>query len=144
MEIKVFLDTNILIDYLLETRERHSLAKEIISICYEGELYGCISETVITNTAYVVQKNLNQKQLNFVFAGFCSFLEVLAASSELIIKACNPNITDLEDSILYNIALENDCHYFITSNLHDFQSIAHPSLPVVSPDTFLEWYKNKK
>jgi predicted nucleic acid-binding Zn-ribbon protein len=52
--------------------------------------------------------------------------------------ACKVNIDDLEDSILYIIALENDCHYFITSNLSDFQSIAQPSLPIVSPDTFLE------
>ncbi len=144
METKVFLDTNIIIDYLLETRERHSLAKNILSHCYYGGLKGCISESVITNTAYVVRKALTQHQLNKVFAGFCSFLDVLGASSSLVIKACDTNTIDLEDTILYQMALENDCQYFITSNLADFQSIAQSSLPVLSPDAFLEWYEKKK
>jgi predicted nucleic acid-binding protein len=71
METKVFLDTNIIIDYLLETRHEHLISKKIISHCYNGLLQGCISETVITNTAYVVRKMLNQVQLNFVISGFC-------------------------------------------------------------------------
>jgi predicted nucleic acid-binding protein len=138
METKVFLDTNIIIDYLLETRHKHLLAKDIISHCYNGSLNGCISETVITNTAYIVRKMLNQAQLNFVFGGFCSFLDVLGISSPLVIKACNANFNDLEDAILYQIALENECQYFITTNTKDFISISQSQLKVVTPEEFLE------
>jgi predicted nucleic acid-binding protein len=59
----------------------------------------------------------------------------------MVIKACDANTRDIEDAILYQIALENNCRYFITSNLEDFISIAHPSLKVMSPDEFLARYE---
>lgn len=48
---------------------------------------------------------------------------------------------DLEDAILYQIALENNCRYFKTTNIEDFASISQPKLTVVSPEEFLEWYE---
>jgi hypothetical protein len=71
-------------------------------------------------------------------------LEILSLTKNGLGLACKTNVDDLEDAILYQIALENDCHFFITSNLPDFQSIAQPDLQVVSPETFLEWYKKER
>lgn len=144
MEIKVFLDTNIIIDYLVETRHKHLIAKEIVIRCYNKSLQGYISETVITNTAYVLRKMLAQSQMNFIFSGFCSFLDVLGISNSSVIKACEVNKTDLEDAILYHIALENDCQFFITSNGADFKDIARPALKVIAPEEFLEWFEKQK
>lgn len=104
METKIFLDTNILIDYLLENRQKHTVAREIISQCYKGAIQGCISQTVFTNTAYVIRKMLNQTQLNYLFSWFCSFLEVLGVSTSIVVKACDTNKNDLEDATLFQIA----------------------------------------
>lgn len=142
--VKIFLDTNIVMDFLEKGRKRHLVSSTIIRECLVGNITGCISETVVTNCSYLLRKTYSQRQLNEVFSNFSIFMKFLGVTNKCLEKACKVNIRDLEDAILYEIALENDCRYFITSNLEDFTSIAQPSLKVVSPEAFLEWYEKEK
>jgi len=144
MATKVFLDTNIIIDFLDQSRPQYAVSRKIVEECMFERINGGISETVVTNCSYILRKTFNQAQLREFFLDFSKFLTVLPFSNFVLKSACEMKSDDFEDAIMYQIALENDCQYFITSNLPDFQSIAQPSLPIVSPDTFLDWYKNKK
>jgi predicted nucleic acid-binding protein len=141
--IKIFLDTNVVMDFLEKTRIRHIISSTIVRECLVGNITGCISETGITNCSYLLRKTFNQKQQNEIFSNFSKFLNFLGLTSNALEKACKVNISDIEDAILYQIALENDCAFFITSNVEDFASIAQPSLKVVSPAYFLEWYEKE-
>jgi hypothetical protein len=44
---------------------------------------------------------------------------------------------DIEDGLLYFLALKADMQYFITRNIKDFQS-SSPSLPVLTPSQYLK------
>lgn len=135
---KVFLDTNIILDFLDQNRSRHSISSAIVKQCLMGDIIGCISESVITNCTYILRKSYDQKQLSEIFSNFSDFFQILGLTGAWLKIACRLNIHDLEDSILYRIALENECQFFITSNLADFVEIAQPTLPVISPESFVE------
>ena len=142
--VKIFLDTNVIMDFLESTRTRHIISGTIVRECLVGNITGCISETGITNCSYLLKKTYSQKQQNEIFFNFSRFFKILGLTSNALETACKVNISDLEDAILYQVALENNCSYFITSNLADFTSIAQPSLKVFSPEYFWEWYENEK
>lgn len=141
---KIFLDTNIVMDFLEKSRSRHVVSSTIIRECLTGNLKGCLSETLVTNCSYLLRKTYSQKQLNEIFLNLSYYLEFLGINNKYLEKACKANVKDLEDAILYQIALENNCNYFITSNVEDFVSIAHPSLKVLSPEAFLKWYESEE
>ncbi len=142
MAKKVFLDTNIIIDFLDHRRSNYGVSRKIVEECMFGNIAGCISETVITNTNYILRKAFTPLQLNEFILGFANFLIVLPFTNQALVDACNSKNKDLEDAILYQIALENDCSYFITTNLSDFVSITQPKLEVIRPDDFLKWYES--
>lgn len=142
--VKIFLDTNVIMDFLEKTRTRHIISSSIVRECLVGNITGCISETGVTNCSYLLRKTYNQKQQNEIFSNLSRFFKILGLTSKALETACKVNISDLEDAILYHIALENECQYFITSNLDDFTSIVQPSLKVVSPEDFLKWYEKEK
>jgi predicted nucleic acid-binding protein len=144
MAIKVFLDTNIILDFLDQNRPNYTLSRKIVDKCIYGFIGGCISETVITNSSYILRKIFSYTELNEFFLRFSKFLTVLPFTNNALVAACLLKNRDIEDAILYQIALENDCQYFITSNLADFVSIAQPKLKVVSPEYFWEGYKKDK
>jgi predicted nucleic acid-binding protein len=139
--VKIFLDTNIIMDFLEIGRKRHFVSSTIIMECLKGNLKGCLSETLVTNCSYLLRKEYSQQQFNEIFLNFSKFFEFHGINNGCIKKACEVNIHDLEDAILYQIALENNCQYFITSNVKDFIDIEQPKLKVVSPEEFLEWYE---
>lgn len=141
---QVFLDTNILIDYLDPMRPKHEQARSIVNRCLFGIIKGCISETVVTNCCYILRKALTQEELSEFFLKLSKLLTITSLKNESLSAACRLKAKDLEDGILYQIALENGCEYFITSNLIDFTSFMQPELKVVSPELFLEWYEKEK
>lgn len=136
--VKVFLDTNIVMDFLEKERNRHLISSAIIRECLLGNIKGCISETVVTNCSYLLRKTYSQNQLNEIFSNFSIYFKFLGLNNLSIQKACKVNIRDLEDAILYQLAFENSCQYFITTNTKDFISISQPQLKVVTPEEFLE------
>ena len=141
--VKVFLDTNIIMDFLEKERKRHAASSAVIRECLVGNIKGCISETVVTNCSYLLRKTYSQTQLNEIFSNFSLYFEYLSINNLSIQKACKVNIRDLEDAILYQIALEHSCQYFVTTNSKDFFSISQPILKVVTPEEFMEIYNSK-
>jgi predicted nucleic acid-binding protein len=138
MPAKLFLDTNVLIDFLDHNRPLYESGKKIIELCARGDYVGCISETVITNCCYILRKVLTQDQLSAFFLDCTSFLTVLPCTNADLKTACKANHSDLEDAILYAIALRHRCSIFITSNMQDYVRMKTHELPVFTPNEFLE------
>lgn len=58
----VFLDTNILLDFLLR-REGVDNAKEILKQCYQGKIDLYVSSLSFSNIAYIVRKQFKGEAL---------------------------------------------------------------------------------
>jgi len=132
MAFKIFLDTNIIVDFFISLRKEHNNAKKIIELAEDGELFGFLSESVINTTAYLVRKSAYFNNFKLLINELIGILNVLPCSNSTIHNAYLRAKNDLEDAVLYQLALEHNLDYFVTSDISDYKKIASASLPVVT------------
>jgi predicted nucleic acid-binding protein len=142
MACKIFLDTNIIVDYCLASREGHQNAIELIAEVDDFYLQAFISESVVNTTTYLIQKIFSTEEMKRLILDLTSFIRILPCSNAIIEEAYQNAKNDLEDAVLYQIALHGKADYFVTSDIKDFKKFVHPSLPVVSAKRMLEILKS--
>lgn len=141
MAFKIFLDINILVDTFLDFREGNSNAQTIINRSEVGILDSYVSESVINTTVYLTRKSVKADLLKTGIYELLKFITVLPCNNDTITSAYHNAKNDLEDAVLYQIALENKLDYFVTSDTKEYKKIQHPLLPVVTAKQILEIIK---
>jgi len=135
MAYKIFLDTNIIIDLLMERRHELDSINEIFKLAGKEIINLYISESVITTTFYIFRKEKKIDTLS-AFREMCKIVNVIPFSKEILYYTLE-KYKDTEDGILYFLAYKAKMNYFITRNVKDFIFL-FPSLPVMSPTNFLK------
>lgn len=130
MASKIFIDINILIDFLDPKRLKHIDAAELLDKAESGICMPYATESVLNTVAYLVRKDFNAKAVSAVFEHLLTFLEIIPVYKNAYQYALRNVANDVEDAVLYQAALENNIDYFITNDLKDFRKIATVSLPV--------------
>ena len=119
---KVFLDTNILMDYILFRGDEALAAEYIFDSSLDLKVSLHIAAHSLTNIFYALRKDFPVSERNQVIKLLCSLCSVQSVSSENIIKAIDSGYTtDLEDALQIQCAIENDCSYFITRDKELFE-----------------------
>ena len=130
MAIKVFVDTNIVID-LIENRDfERDAVHSLFHLAEQDEIQLYVSETVITNSLYITGL---AKQLSRLL----KIVNICCIKKTSMQAALTSNFKDKEDAILYFGALENDMDYFITRNVKDFKAFTNNKLPVLTAMQFI-------
>ncbi|MFT4204181.1 MAG: type II toxin-antitoxin system VapC family toxin [Chitinophagaceae bacterium] len=132
MVYNVFLDTNILVDFFLDDRSGHADAVALIDAADKQLLNICFSESVINTTVYLTRKTIYVDMFKKAMLELNSFIKVLLCTNSIVEDAYFNAKNDLEDSVLYQIALAGKVDYFITSNIKDFKKLEKHSLPVLT------------
>ncbi|HSV12575.1 MAG TPA: PIN domain-containing protein [Hanamia sp.] len=135
MAYKIFLDTNIIIDLLMERSHELDAINEIIILGGREIINLYISESVIANTFYILRKEKRIDPLS-AFREMCKTMNVVPFSKDLLYYPLE-KYKDTEDGLLYFLAYKSKIDYFITRNVKDF-TFLFPSLPVMSPTNFLK------
>lgn len=139
--MKAFLDTNILLDLLLE-RDGYELCARILQLKDDGVIELCASVLTIVNVAYVYRKTVGQNAAIANLKYLSALLEVLPMDGETIQQALYLEGKDYEDILQYICAARNHCDCVITRNLKDFTVKPglkkRPALPpAYTPEEFL-------
>ncbi len=127
--LKVFADTNILID-LIEQRPfdiEYTNRLFLLSQNHELEIY--TSESVIS-TAYYISRQADQIEKALYL------LKIICTPAGILQTAFNSSFIDKEDAILYYGALNAGVAYFLTRNESDFKKHVLKQLPVMSVKSF--------
>ena len=112
---KVFLDTNILMDYILFRGDEALAAEQIFDSSLDLKVNLYIAAHSLTNLFYALRKSFSVAERNQVIRLLCSLCNVRPVSDDNIIKAIDSGYTtDLEDALQIQCAVESDCDYFIT------------------------------
>ena len=114
---KIFLDANIILDFLNQSRTDHKKAKELIYYLELEDYDIIISEDMITNIYYINKDK--QKVLSFINNVMLENWHIVSFGVDVIKKAtefCIKNNTDLEDTLQCFCAKENNCTIFLTSD----------------------------
>jgi predicted nucleic acid-binding protein len=136
MVVKVFVDTNIVID-LIENRDFDRVSiSSLFLLAENAEIDIYISESVIINALYI--SNLPE-QINLLL----KIVHTCCFKTETFQKGLLDIHKDKENAILYFGALQNKIDYFITRNKKDFLKFSTTALPVFSPKEFLDKIKSE-
>lgn len=130
---KVFLDTNILLDFITE-REGVEEASSILQLGEEGQVSLTTSFLTMANVAYVARKGRNQAELYELMRGLSEMVEVLRMDEKQFQEALSIISTDFEDVLQFVCAKTFECDVIVTRNKKDFK---FSSITVLSPEEFL-------
>ena len=137
--MKIFIDTNVLIDLLIKRQPSYSSVVKIFDTTLKRKDTIVISNLSIINAHYVVKKiaGVQEKTLRTALHNICATCEIAPLNVGITIKSLVSEFKDFEDATQYYCALENDCDVILTNNEKDFK---HSSLPIINPDEFLISY----
>lgn len=133
---KLFLDTNVVLDFLLSREEELEEIEQIFNFTKEGLLECFISESVISTCIYFLEKN-KQETLPML-RNICTVLKVLPYISSVLYSSIEIFV-DKEDGFLYFLAQHHKMDFFITRNIKDFKN-APLILPVFTPKDFIKFF----
>ena len=131
--MKVFLDTNVVID-LLDKREPFcQAAVDIFTLAYKRKITLYVSPLTYATAAYLLRKH-GPEQIKILLKNFRQLSHVTTANEAIVDNALTSNFADYEDALQYYSALTQKVDVIVTRNQKDFQLSA---IPVLSPDEFL-------
>ncbi len=147
--IKVFLDTNIFLEYFEQRREYHAVS-QLLSAVEDGKLKAVISIGCIYTLTYLIQMGLKQKgihrpeqtvQLRATLGTIMSLVAVGGLSQNRVTKAIqDATFNDVEDSLQYQCAIQAKCDALVTINLRDYRDADTAKMEILSPTEFVEKY----
>ncbi|MBR4624714.1 MAG: PIN domain-containing protein [Alphaproteobacteria bacterium] len=136
MKKKVFLDTNVFIDYL-GSRNDYAAASMIISLAQKGYFDLLVSSLSFATASYIL--NAHHKRTNddivAMFATFVKKCNVTPVDSIVISNAIASGFSDFEDAMQYYSALREGADAIITRNPNDFRTA---KINIFEPQEFLD------
>ena len=133
--MKIFLDTNVLLDILSDARPCHDDALTLLQVIKQRRLYACLTTQSIIDASYVQTQSAkgSVEQFREAIRRLTSFLEVISIDGFDLDAANNCHIPDYEDAAQIACALNHFCDAIITG---DQAFCQYTSLPVYSPVAF--------
>lgn len=136
--MKVFLDTNILLDFV-EQRNNLGFAKTILELGKKGELDLYASYLTFANMAYIL-RHRTKDEIYKLLKMARNHVKVLDNTPQQLDKALNQIVNDFEDLLQYYCALSGECDLIITNNKKDFEEFCQ--LSTFTSEEFLINYLN--
>ncbi len=118
--MKVLLDTNIVLDYILERQDFVENARQIFRLAYDKKIEAYFSANTITDIFYIVRKYKPKDEVLCFLQNLLSFVDVANVNKTVILKALNSNFPDFEDAVQNFSAINSDIKIIVTRNLKDF------------------------
>ncbi len=138
MATKIFLDTNIVIDFFDPLRPGHLNAKKLLSKIEDNETSGYVSESVANTVVYLLRKQFSPSEIRKILYDFLSIISILPCTTELYLQSLKFSANDIEDAVLYQLAIASEIDYFVTENKKDFKKFSMEKLPVITTREFLK------
>lgn len=132
--MKVFLDTNILID-LADRRDNASITEAILNFGKAGKINNCVSYLTFANINYIKREMPRDKRYQLI-RNLRQGITVLSCDSSQLDKALNHNdVRDFEDLLQYQCASAADCDIIVTNNVKDYREFCN--IPFMTSREFL-------
>lgn len=138
--MKLFLDTNVLLDALLAQRPGHNAVMDFIAL---AESTGCqllFSTSQATDVYYTSSKGLPPQKARDMLRTLYQACDLYPTSPTACVAALDSPMSDYEDAIQAEVAREARCDYIIT---RDYTDYAASPVPYIDPAGFLALYGSR-
>ena len=133
--MKIFLDTNIVIDFLTG---RQPFVEDAIKIFQLSQRQGyslLVSDLSLINVAYICRKNFTKQQIYSALAKLTKFVTVVSIGSQSVKKAINIQAEDFEDAAQCFCAVRCKADCIVTRDTEGFRGIYY--IKVMGPKELL-------
>jgi predicted nucleic acid-binding protein len=132
---RVFIDTNILLDLLLERQPWVQQASVLFSMADRKELDLLCCSLSFSTAVYLMHRlKYSRKEIITKLTIVKSLCTVTTVDSSVIDRVLQSDFSDLEDGMQYYSALAANAEAIVTRNEKDY---ALSNIPVLSPTEFL-------
>ena len=122
---RIFLDTNILIDYI-DNRAGADAAEQLFACGFSGEALLFASSLTFANMAYII-KGRTQEEKYDALKQMAGVVEILDLGKREVMAAIAQPVKDFEDMLQYQCAKAAGCDYIVTNDRrhYEFSDIPH-------------------
>ena len=132
--MKALLDTNIVLDVLLD-RKPHSIdSAEVFRLIEQGQAEGLLCATTITTLDYLLSQNMKRSDSRKLLSQLLKLFEVASVNRSVIEDALTSRMEDFEDAVLDHAAQNSGADVIVTRNSKDF---THGKSKVMDPKQFI-------
>jgi len=117
---KVYLDTNILIDILLDRDLEHISINKITPFLKQSQVY---MSTLSVHITYYILKIKPNTSMHRRSMALINRINLVPLSQEIINQSLNNFSIDFEDTLQYYSALDQNCDYILTRDKKNFKKI---------------------
>lgn len=133
--LNVFLDTNIIIDFMAHREKFYDDAAIIVSLGLNKKIKLHAASMSFATVSYVIGKKVDHNMVRLLIGNFCKFCKVEVVDADCVSYGVVSDFGDFEDAMQFCCAQKAKVDYIITRNPKDFVA---SSIPVCEPHEFLQ------
>jgi Predicted nucleic acid-binding protein, contains PIN domain len=136
----LLIDTNVILDYLINREPFADAACEILRCCVEKRIKGYVAAHSIADIFYILRKHFSSAERKKMLRDFCELIDICGLQKIQIANAlANENFNDLEDCIQAECAKSIQADYIVTRNIKDF---VNSPITAILPEELLRIMKS--
>ena len=119
----LFLDTNVLIDFLADRKPFSTHAAKLFSLAEEGKARLYISAVSYNNIYYIIRQSLNHNETLKLLSQLSEMVDIADVTATIVRRALKTSyFNDFEDAIQYHSALSiAGINCIVTRNIKDYK-----------------------
>jgi predicted nucleic acid-binding protein len=135
--MKILIDTNIILDVLLNRAPWVTDSQAIWDACDKGKATGYVTATTLTNIFYIAKRATNLAQAQQAVRLCLDTFTVCPVDQDVLERAYQIFSKDFEDDVQIACAVLSGLDAIITRNTADF---SHATIPVFTPAVWAARY----
>ncbi len=129
----IFIDTNVIIDFLSDRKPFSEDAAILFQLAKEKKINVYVAAISFNNTYYILRQVTSHIRALKLIDEFEEYVYVQETNRDILKKALRSDFNDFEDAIQYYSAIQlGEIDILTTRNLKDFKK---SEIPVLSPST---------
>jgi predicted nucleic acid-binding protein len=134
--MRVLLDTNVVLDFILKRAPFDIEAKEIFAFAARRKITVFVSPITPINAFYTTRKEKGKDVAFQVVEDFLKLVEIAETGKQVLQNAFALNFNDYEDAVQHECAVAENLDAIVTRNVKDYQNA---SVKIYSPREFLQF-----
>jgi predicted nucleic acid-binding protein len=140
--VRVLIDTNIVLDYLLDREPFSQDSEALFGEIDSGRVIGYVTATTLTDIFYIARKHT--QSIEIARQAVSTTLVVMAVCSvdrAILEAALSSGLNDFEDAVQISCAVAQRLDTIVTRDVRGF---SHSAIPVLSVQQMLEQLRRRR
>ena len=136
---KVLIDTDVILDFLFDSKPFSEDAAQILSWCENSKIQGFVTSIVLSNIYYLLRKTAKHEKVIENLKMLLNIVDVITTNKDAVLDALHSQFKDFEDALQnFSAQNSNEIKVIITRNSKDYKT---SNLAVMEPETYINLVK---